>query len=187
LSLSALTVGVPLVIATASLRRSLADVYRRWAGRVLETPIPSPYRAPDRPGVGRRVTTILRDPATWRDLLFLIVNSVVGVVLATLSVSLFLGGIMYLIYPFLWSVTPPNVFSTNFGVFRVHDLATSYYVMPLGVISLLLWWFWSPRLLRANARLARALLSPSPHHATETSGQRQPTVTTTSNADQALL
>jgi hypothetical protein len=168
LSLTPLTLIAVSVLATAHLRRPIADAHRRFAERALGTPVPSPYRRCDDESMLRRVVTVVRDPATWRDLLFLLVNSIVGVFVATLSISLLLGGLLYLIFPFLWWVTP-GVFDTNFGLFQVHDLASSWAVLPLGALGIALWWFGGHRLLIVNARLARALLSPTRHAATTSS------------------
>jgi hypothetical protein len=73
--------------------------------------------------------------------------------------ALFLGGFLYLGYPLLWSVTPPDVFATPFGVFTVDTLAKSCAVMPLGVVAFGLWAATRP-LMTAAAQLAEVLLAP---------------------------
>lgn len=160
LALAPLTLTMPLALATGRMRRGLANTHRRWAGRTLDTPVYAIYRRPDGAGVPRRVLTIVRDPATWRDLLWLFLNGIVGVFLSILSLILLLASVFYLIYPFLWWVTPPNVFDADYGLFQVHDVATACYVMPLGLVSFLLWFFGTATLLRTDARLARSLLRP---------------------------
>jgi signal transduction histidine kinase len=75
------SVGIPLLMLTFPAVRSFADFHRRWAGNVLGTPIPSPYR-PRPPGNALvRLWATARDRATWRDVLWLFVNGIAGLAL----------------------------------------------------------------------------------------------------------
>lgn len=165
-SLSVLLIGVPLTLLSTPLVRTFANAHRVWAAETLGQPIPRPYREPqvaDR--AWQRVWVILRDPATWRDLVWLIVNAVAGFTLTVLPCVLFLGGIFYLLHPYLYSLTPPSVFSTDYGVFQVHNQATAFLPMVFGVAMLALWVLLQGPLLRLNARLANSLLGPTEHAA----------------------
>ena len=163
-SVSLIPVGVGLVFTFLStfLVRGVANLHRLWAGHVLGEPIPKPYlKAPKGSGPFTRLGTILRDPATWRDWAWLLVNATAGFTLLILSFSLFAGAIFYLIYPFLYAVTPPSVFGSNFGIFRVDDQATSFLPMLFGVVALVVWSAVQRPLMRADALLTKALLAPT--------------------------
>lgn len=97
------TVGIPLLVVGLPLLRRLADFHRRWAGRWLGVSIPSPYRplAPANP-----VITLARraqDPAYWRDLLWLLYNSTLGLLFSLVAV---VYGLLALV---LWWL-PPLIF-----------------------------------------------------------------------------
>jgi hypothetical protein len=157
--LAPFTIGIPLTLIGIAASRWLADRQRRWASRVLGAPIRSPYRP--RPPAGnwlRRARHELADRATWRDAWWLLLNGIVGFFLECLSLSLLLGGVFYLIYPFLYAVTPPDVFRTPFGFFTLHTVGQAALLIPLGVWLIGLWYACAPGLARADARLARALL-----------------------------
>jgi signal transduction histidine kinase len=163
ISVIVVTVGVPLTLASTFAVRWFADRHRSWAANVLGEAIPRPYLLV-RPGAGvlSRLWTIIRDPATWRDWIWLLVNASVGFTLSILSFSLFAGGLFYLIYPFLWSVTPPAVFSDPFGgVFHIGRLSEAFLMVPLGPVFLLIWWSSVVPLGRLNARIMHGLLAPT--------------------------
>jgi signal transduction histidine kinase len=75
-------IGLPLVLACAGAIRPLADAHRRIAADVLGDPIPSAYLEVTETGFVARPMAVARDPSMWRDLLWLGVNSTVGVTLA---------------------------------------------------------------------------------------------------------
>ena len=82
-----LVVGVYLVPGAVGWLRGIADVARRSAGRWSGVPIPAPYLPdpPAAPGFRGRVQrnrALLSDPATWRDLLWSLVDPYMGALLA---------------------------------------------------------------------------------------------------------
>lgn len=160
-ALSPITVSAPLLLPITAMVRAYANVHRRSAGRWLGTPIPAPYRPRERSDPFRRVLTIVRDPASWRDALWLLLHSVVGCLTSTLAVTLFLGSVLYLIYPFLYWVTPPNVFRTPFGPWHeLHSVAGATVVMPLALVAFALWYVLQVPLSRMELALTRSLLGP---------------------------
>jgi signal transduction histidine kinase len=162
MSIIVVTVGVPLTLLGSVTMREFANLHRHWAGRMLGTEIGKPYMPfPEKAGWLIRLLTILRDPATWRDWIWILVNAVVGFALTLLSAVLFLASIFYLIYPFLYSVTPQNVFGNPFGFYHIHDVAGAFVVVPLGLVYAVLWWTTQKPLLRAHANIAKWLLAPT--------------------------
>jgi len=81
--------------------------------------------------------------------------------LSVLSFSLAAGSIFYLIYPFLFAVTPPEVFGNPFGFYRITSVAGAFPIVPLGLVCAVIWYWTARPLGRANARLMRGLLGPT--------------------------
>jgi signal transduction histidine kinase len=158
LCLKSLLVGIGVVLAPMSLLavRGLASQQRRWALEWSGVRIVTPYRP--RPveatdgliGWLWRCKWVLTDPATWRDLLWLLVNGPVGVVLGLLPTfgvvcgvgTLAIDGGALLYGP--WRNAVP-LFSAQ--VFLLS-------LLPLGVIA-------GPWLLKAHALVASSLLAPT--------------------------
>ncbi|MEA5360317.1 sensor histidine kinase [Amycolatopsis sp., V23-08] len=160
--LVALGAGVPLTLLSTALVRWLADRHRRWAGRELGEPVPRPYLPAPEAGWPSRLWTILRDPATWRDWAWLAVNAITGWLTCGLSLLLFAGGFVYLLYPLVYALTPPEVFRTPLGeAFRLRSVTQSFALVPLGPVCFLLWYTTAARLARLNARVIRLLLGPT--------------------------
>ena len=81
-------IGIPILIGTVYAWRWLAVHERRMLRRLTGGPFPSPYR-PDAEGAGRwaRLGARLADPATWKDLVFLLLQLPAGIVSFTVAVS----------------------------------------------------------------------------------------------------
>jgi signal transduction histidine kinase len=125
--------------------RWLAGLTRRLAESWCGVPIASPYRhppagpEPGSPGLVRqRIKQALTDPATWRDLLWAVVNVGAGWILVAVSPGLVLFFLLALVAPY----TPTQV------------LVLSVPVAVLGLRT-------GPPLLRAYGALARSLLGPT--------------------------
>ncbi|MGH3250283.1 MAG: sensor histidine kinase [Trebonia sp.] len=156
--------GIPLTILSTASVRWFADSHRRWAAHRLGVPVARPYppaSPPPADGALARLVTILRDPASWRDLTWLAVNSVTGLFTCGLSAVFFLLGVFYLIYPLLVAVTPPAVFRSPLGFFQLHGLGESFTMVPLGLVFFVIWYGTAFRLATLNARVIRALLAPT--------------------------
>ncbi|MGK5556810.1 sensor histidine kinase [Actinomadura kijaniata] len=109
-SLALVPVGVGVLLAPSALLavRALADQQRVWAARWSGVGIPRPYRAapPGATSPARRLWWLLRDPATWRDLLWLVAAIPVGLPLGLLPGFLAVYGLEgVLVAPWL----PPSI------------------------------------------------------------------------------
>ncbi len=113
------------------------------------------------PGLLMWLRTTLSDPATWRDIAWLLVNAVVGFTLTLLSAVLFLASVFYLIYPFLVWVTPDGVFTEPFGGLFTVNVATSFLMIPFGFFAFLIWLAAGERLLKGAAYVGKSLLGPT--------------------------
>ena len=155
-------VGIPATLLVTVLVRWLSDRHREWATNQLGEPIARPYRPTAEGTWWTRFRLILQDPATWRDWLWLLINSVLSWFTAGLSVLLFLVGVFYLIYPFLFWVTPPAVFRSPFGPqFVLRSVHESFVVCPLGLVFLAIWYLSAVGLAHLNARVMGSLLAPA--------------------------
>jgi hypothetical protein len=160
-AVSPVTLVAPLVLPATGLVRAYANAHRRAASRLLGISMRAPYRTPDRPGLFRRIWTIERDPASWRDAAWLLLRAVVACVTSTLAFALFAGTVFYLIYPFLYWVTPQNAFGRPFGGWlEFHSVADATIMMPLALVCFALWFALQLPLTRAELTLTRSLLSP---------------------------
>ena len=157
-SLPLLAVGigvVPVPMSLLAVRRQ-ASQERRFARDWSRVSIATPYRP--RPHevsnglIGRlqRCKWLLTDPATWRDLLWILVNAPVGVALGALPAFCVVVGGWTLVADagtllFGWWNTAPQGFWLQ--VFLLSAL-------PAGVLA-------GPRILKAHAQFSAALLAPT--------------------------
>lgn len=79
-------VGIALLAIAVPATRWLADRHRRMAARVLEIPVPRPYRPLPRRRPVEALIVVLRDPMTWRDLAWSVWASTFGFVVALICV-----------------------------------------------------------------------------------------------------
>jgi signal transduction histidine kinase len=141
----------------ATLTRSLS---LRWCG----VPIASAYQpAPDKAGrldYRLRMSWLLNDVATWRDLLWLAVNALAGWVLLLVPVTLVVVGAVVFIIPALGSlhalgsldhIVPPPAFPGN--------SQTVIFLIGVGMVALGV--VIAPWMLRGYGGLARLVLAPS--------------------------
>ncbi|HEX3812604.1 MAG TPA: histidine kinase [Mycobacteriales bacterium] len=122
---------IPLVFVCVGLTRKYANLHRSWTTRVMGIETPRPYRPMPAGATWLvRLRVIATDPATWRDLAWLLVNYSLGFALrlTVLIMSVFLG---WLVSPYLlrahallnfWLLAPAR--STQLAS-RVEQLATS--------------------------------------------------------------
>ncbi|TDQ46349.1 sensor histidine kinase [Actinorugispora endophytica] len=157
--LSLLWIGLPLLAGVTHLTRRFADYHRRVLGQWLPSPVPAPYRPLPR-GVIPAVGTILRDPATWRDLAWLVLNPLLGLVLLLLPVVLFVLGVNSLLVPLYWPLMPPDTLVV-FGAVPVSSQAGSYFTLLQAPVAFLAFWLATPPLMRVYAHLNRFLLAPN--------------------------
>ncbi len=136
-------------VALLALRR-LANHTRRLAGDWSGVEIAVPYQPPasDRPKLSfrARLLWLVSDPATWRDLLWVTVNALVGWVIAALPAVLAGIGLVGFIYRAARPAYPGNS--------RAALLAIGIAFVLAGVAS-------AQWLLRAYFGLARSMLAPT--------------------------
>lgn len=101
--------GGPAFLGAAWVTRRLATLERRRAGWVLDRPITSPYVPVTADTVGRRVAAVAGQPATWRDVAWLVVLFPIGLaggVAGTVIAAVDLGAVTAPAWA--WAVPNPH-------------------------------------------------------------------------------
>ncbi|GGX47087.1 histidine kinase [Streptomyces microflavus] len=147
--------------------RRHANQRRFWAADWSGVRISAPYRPfpPDlRGGVTgqvERTTLLLKDPATWRDLQWLLVDMTVGPVVAMLAAALLIYPVEGLVLAAgLWHVFRNDPYW--YGFVPVDSQGTALAALALGVVILAIGLKAAEPLLRLHFLIARPLLAPTP-------------------------
>lgn len=149
---------LPLVPDSELPVRILASRERERVGALLGSPIPEPYRAV-RGGWWSRFRTVVGDPATWRDLLWVLCHGAAGPIVAALVVGVPLAVIYSLTMPAWWWLLPSGTASAFIDLRTWPQALTLPFLQALGYAVLQLWGLpWSARRLQ---RLSAALLRPT--------------------------
>ena len=156
----ALTIlGVFATIAIARVFRAAADVDRFTVGIVADESISGAYRKAA-PGSGwfTRLFTVLGDPQTWRDLLWLALHSVIGLGFGIVAVTIVATSLGLIAMPAWWTALPADQGDTPFPINSADRawIATGAGVLlaaaTLGLLHLM---------ATIESRLAFLLLAPS--------------------------
>ena len=166
-ALSVIGLGVLLVPLVTSAVRGYTNVRRRLAYEWFGVEIKEPYKPTPRfrgglIGVVQRYRWIVTDPATWRDLLWLIVDATAGFALALFAFTLPMYG------PYGWvlaaGVWKPIVNAGGgdwYTFLHVTGESSAHNAGLLGCVYAALGLLLAPKLMRAHSGLARGLLAPT--------------------------
>ncbi|MCF3963318.1 sensor histidine kinase [Streptomyces fuscigenes] len=167
LSIAFVPLGVGLLTTPAAVAAVRRHANRRrvwaaeWAGvRVAEAyrPLPADVRR-GLAGQVRRTAHLLRDPATWRDLRWLLVDASAGTVSAMLAPALFAYGVQgFVLAAGLWAAFRQDPYWYAFV--PVSGPATGLLAAALGAVLLGAGVRYAPDVLRGHFLLTRSLLDP---------------------------
>ncbi|MEV5432353.1 sensor histidine kinase [Streptomyces sp. NPDC052701] len=152
------------VRANATFRRGLAG---EWSG----VEIPVPYRTPPRfesgpVGMLQRCQWLLKDPATWRDLLWLIVDPIAGFLLGIFAAALIAYGAWgFVLAAGVWR--PMRDVGYWYGFIPVDSQLTAFTAAGLGAFLIVAGLRYDPALVRAHGLLTKTFLAPSQERALE--------------------
>jgi hypothetical protein len=134
LGLAITLVGLPILFAMLYLWRWMAQGERRLIGRLLGVEIADPYR-PASPGAGHwgLIRGRLSDPATWKDLLFLMFQFPLGTLAFAVAVAVLSAGAWLVCAPIWYSIDGAM---PDLGRLTVDTLPKALAVMPLGALVL---------------------------------------------------
>jgi signal transduction histidine kinase len=150
-----------LPVATAVVR-ARADLERRLAAR-YGVAIARPYRPrPERalPGGWRRYKWILTDPATWRDLAWLVPGAIVGFGLGLVPLAVGLYGVEGILLLPLWIWLGTGWYGYGL-IWPIENLGDAFLSLPQGALFLALALTAAPILRWVDARFAKLFLAPT--------------------------
>ncbi|WP_411140606.1 histidine kinase [Streptomyces sp. x-80] len=166
MALMVLGVGILTTPVVVSWARSFAQLRRVWGYEVAGLRIPAAYRPfPARLrrgplGQAQRCAVLLRDPATWRELLWLPVDLSAGFLLVLLPPSLVGYGVGFVLLPLLHWLTGLGGELLGLGALTTGRPGLIYALVPVGAGLLVLARYANPALLRAHFQLAAVFLTP---------------------------
>jgi signal transduction histidine kinase len=145
-----------LVRMHANQRRYLAH---DWAGLT----VPSPYRPlPPADGPGgtvKRCARLLRDPATWRDLIWLLTDAVFGFVTALFPPAFIAYGIEgFVIFAGVWRAVQHHYW---YAFIPVEGFGTATLCACLGALLIVLATGVNPYFVRGHFLIVKAMISPT--------------------------
>ncbi|MGI5152160.1 sensor histidine kinase [Plantactinospora sp. CA-294935] len=154
--------GLALVPWTMTLVRMRADLERRRASRtgVLVT---RPYHPPPDGAVAggwQRFRWIVTDPATWRDLAWLMPGAIVGFTLGTIRVVVPLYGLAGLSLTPLWIWLGTGWYGYG-AIWSIDTFSDGLLCLPQGAVILAGGLWAAPWLGRVDAYFARLFLAPT--------------------------
>ena len=165
-TLAPLGIGLPAIPVTVRAIRRLETRVRRLSGDWCDAAIADPYRpAPagregQRPGFWARLGVLVADPATWRDLMWITVDTLVGWLLALTPAGLLAWGLFGVVMP---AVRHPIVTAHGnnwYAFIHVTTASTAWLSVALGIAFIALGLLTAPWLLRRYGALAQSLLAP---------------------------
>jgi signal transduction histidine kinase len=153
-------IGIPILIGTVWAWRWLAKLERRLISALTGVQIEDPYR-PEPRGAGwsRKITTRLGDPATWKDLVFLLLQLPLGIASFTVAAVVLTLAAGWIAAPaWYWSV-PDGI---ELGITQVDTLGEALLLVPLGIVVAFVGIPALGQLGRAYGALAKLLLGSNP-------------------------
>ena len=161
---AAVWIGVPILMFATTFWRAAARLERRWMHVTLGADIPVPYRisAPEA-GWIRRWRDKLADPATWRDLAYVILRlpmSIAGFVITTVLWAIPLGLISL---PIVIGTTGSELVLPNLanGIIQVNSALRALPFAIVGIPLLFVPITLTRRIAHLEALIASALLRPT--------------------------
>jgi signal transduction histidine kinase len=164
ISLLILIIGFGVWIGTAYAFRGMATIDRRLAGWLRRKPIPSVYRAQRGAGFGALVRGVTTDPQTWKDFAWMVINSILGLVMASIGVTVMVVVLSYIVMPLWWWAIPDphtQYGTLNLGIYTVTSTGMAFVTTALGLLLLPLAVVLNRGLAAGHAGLAALILSPS--------------------------
>ncbi len=164
LSLLILIIGIAVWVGTAYAFRATATVDRRLAGWLRRKPIPGLYRKPTESGLLALVRTVTRDPQTWKDFGWIVLNSILGFALATVAVTITGLVIAYITMPlWWWSISDPHhqYATLNLGIYTVTSTGLALITTALGLVLAPVAVAINRGAASAHAAVAASILGPS--------------------------
>lgn len=145
--------GIPVLVATLLVVRTMAGFERQLASTLLDAPMPRLVREPGEYGGfwWRRVRELLTDRRTYTEMGFLLLRLPLGVADFVFAVTVMAIALAAVIQPILVTAGVP----TEFGGWTVDTYAEALVFVPISIVYLLA----GPRLLLAWSSVSRSVAS----------------------------
>ncbi len=164
-TLACVGIGLPLLPGALDTVRADARLQRRLALEWTGVRVPESYALEPKDvtsGRLKRVHRMIGDGATWRDLLWLLVNPIVGPVLGLVPALALLDGLFGLSMPFVWHTVTEHWDGTWFAFVPVRNQFTAILAAVVGAAEIGLSVTVLPRLLvPLHGRWVRYVLGAS--------------------------
>jgi signal transduction histidine kinase len=161
-SLALFVVGLPVMLFSAMAFRWLAGLDRRNAALVLGRPLAGRYDDHRRDQFLGRLSATLHDRQTWRDLEWLIVHSVVGLVFGAAAIGLIAQVLGTVTLPLWYWAIPGGVqWGGSSGLWEIDSLWEALVVVPLALPLAAITVMLLRVMALTQARLASTLLGES--------------------------
>jgi len=165
-SLSFTLAGLPVLVAAAVLVRWCANVERARLGTVAGEPVEGRYRAMAGSGVVAQLRTRWRDPATWRDIAYLLglygpllaLDSAVLCIWLTLLAGITAPAWYARVSNICVGYCPAGAKGIQLGSFHVDSLHSALLLAAICLVAFLLFSYVVVGTVRVHVSLARALL-----------------------------
>jgi signal transduction histidine kinase len=153
-------IGIPILIGTGWIVRTMGNIERARMNAFLGTALRNPYR-PAEPSAGWMASlfAIARDPATWRDFLFLILRMPIGIFTFSLMISLWAVAVGLLLSPISYWF---GVFRINFGDWVFDGPLAVVFATMSGIVFTFIAYGLTRGLAKLEAVMGSALLDASP-------------------------
>jgi len=164
-ALMSIGLGFLAVPTSVDMLRRVADVKRRyareWSGLIVEPEYRPLTTGPEGPGVFKRAWALLKDPGTWRDIRWLLMDTLIGVLIITIAPGITGYGLWGVLSPITWHEFL-HLWDGNWYLFilmRGGDEMIA--IVILGIALVIIGLRMAPPTLRLYNRFVAWALSPS--------------------------
>lgn len=159
-------IGLLMLPETAAVVRWVCGLGRQLAAH-SGVPVDDPYRPPPLSASGRplagvaRWRWILGDPATWRDLAWLVLAVPVGLLMLLPAALLYYVGEGIVLAAGLWRPIHDAGYGRWYGPVHIESYVDAAFAAVFAVLFFLVWIYFAPAMIRAHALFTRTLLGPT--------------------------
>jgi signal transduction histidine kinase len=156
LCLAVFIVGLPVALCTFAVFRWTARLERRRAGWALRRRLPEAYR-PREGRLLRRLSAVLTDPQSWKDVTWLSFAGTFGFAASTIAISVWVWVLGAITLPAWFWVLPPEA---DTGLIDAESLGMAFVSTAAGLAAVPVAYVLVRWMTEGELLLARLLLSP---------------------------